>query len=57
MSVDEQLGTNDTNNSGITVLYSDEEAKHPITWDKNLASIDGKLAAVGRALRTQVPRL
>ena len=38
-------------------LYSDEEGKYPITWDKNTASITGTLAVVGRAIRTQKPKL
>ena len=53
MSVDDS----DSNNSDIPVLYSDEEHKHPIIWDKNAASIIGTLVNVGRALRTQQPEL
>ena len=51
MSVDE----NDTNTPDIPVLYSDEEAKHPIAWDKNLASIFGTLETIGSAIRDQRP--
>ena len=47
----------DNTHSDIPTLYSDEEGKHPITWDRNLASIVGTLAAVGRAIRTQQPRI
>ena len=45
------LNQDDTTNSDTTVLYSDEEGKYPITWDKNTASITGTLAIVGRAVR------
>ena len=47
------LDDDDTNNTDASVLYSDEEMKLPITWDKNVASITGTLRAVERAIRTQ----
>ncbi len=36
-------------------LYSDEESKQPIVWDKNVASINGTLAYVSRAIVAQHP--
>ena len=48
MSVDDS----DSNNSDIPVLYSDEEHKHPITWDKNAASIIGSPKWVARSARS-----
>ena len=47
----------ETHNPDASVLYSDEEMKLPITWDKNIASVHGTLHSVQRALRTQHPDL
>ena len=43
------LDDDGTIHSDIPVLYSDEEGKEPISWDKNLASLTGTLSIVGRA--------
>ena len=51
------LNDDDNTHSNITVLFSDEEGKQPIIWDKNTASINGTLAIVGRAIRTQLPKI
>ena len=53
MSTDDDATIADTANT----LYSDQEGKVPIIWDKNTASIPGTLAAVGRAIQTQRPHL
>ena len=51
------LNDDDITHTIASTLYSDEEGKHPITWDKNTASITGTLAIVGRAIRSQKPKL
>ena len=51
------LDQDDTHQTDGLTLYTDEQAKVPITWDHNVASITGTLLSVGRALRTQYPEL
>ena len=40
--------------SDSTVLFSDEESRHPISWDKNAASIRGTMVIVARAIAIAV---
>lgn len=51
------LDNDDSHSSDVTVLYSDEECKRPVTWDNNLGSINGTLLLTGRAIREQLPEL
>ena len=39
----------DDTNSNTTVLFSDEEGKHPIRWDKNSARTHAKKSKWGPA--------